>query len=123
MGMFDTIRSSYNLGKGMEGELQTKSLDCLMAEYWISPAGQLYEIDYSGTQDFCVNEQDDTPFWKGITWIPNGNHGKVRASSYYGVIEAYPANWKGQWEDWPTCQMTFCAGKIVSVTNITCRSR
>ena len=50
MGLFDTIKSSYDLGPGFQRELQTKDLYNCCAHYWISPIGQLYEIDYSGTQ-------------------------------------------------------------------------
>jgi len=120
MGMYDTIRSSFNLGKGLEGELQTKSLDCLMAEYWISPAGELYEIDYSGTQDFHMNPEEDTALWKAVQWIPNGNHGRVRATRHWGLVEAYASQIKDT-NEWPTCFITFCDGKIVSVTYQQCR--
>ena len=48
MGMFDTIRSSYDLGPGFwNKELQTKDLTCTLSVYWISPNGELFEIDYS----------------------------------------------------------------------------
>jgi len=122
MGMFDTIRSSYNLGKGMEGELQTKSMHCLMQDYWISPTGQLYEIDYSGTQDFVMDPEKDTAFLKGITWVPNGNHGRVRASRHYGVVECYPSKWSREDDCFYTCQITFCDGMIVSVVHRKCPS-
>jgi len=47
MGMFDTIRSSYNLGEDFTNvTLQTKDLDCIMSEYWLDPAGNLYEIEH-----------------------------------------------------------------------------
>jgi len=52
MGMFDTVRSSYDLGPGFQKDLQTKDLDCCMNEYWIDPSGRLFEIDFSGTHDF-----------------------------------------------------------------------
>ena len=119
MGMFDTIRSSYNLGKGMEGELQTKDLVCLMQEYWISPSGQLYEIDFSGTQDFVLDPENDTALMSGVCWVPNGNHGRVRATRHYGVVEVYPSKWCND-DCCYTCQITFCDGKIVSVVHQPC---
>tara|TARA_B100000925_G_C21721055_1_gene350923 strand:- start:73 stop:210 length:138 start_codon:yes stop_codon:yes gene_type:complete len=43
MGMFDTIRSSYDLGPGFwNKELQTKDLESIMATYWIDPLGQFF---------------------------------------------------------------------------------
>lgn len=116
MGMYDTVRSSYDLGPGwLNKELQTKDLDCCMCEYWISPEGQLFEIDYSGTQDFVENPENDTPLWKGIKWVPNGNHGKVRPVFAFKVVELYPAKWDAHYAKWPSCHVYFWDGMIKEV--------
>jgi len=120
MGMFDTVRSSYDLGPGyLNKELQTKDLDCCMAEYWISPVGQLFEIDYSGTQDFVENPENDTPLWKGIKYTPNGNHGKVRPVFAFKVVELYPAKWDAHYAKWPSCHVHFWDGMIKEVRHAT----
>ena len=120
MGMFDTVRSSYDLGPGwLNKELQTKDLDCCMAEYWISPAGQLFQIDYSGTQDFLMTPEDDTPLWKGIKWISNGNRGKVHPVFAFKVVEFYPAKWDAHYAKWPSCHVHFWDGMIKEVRHAT----
>ena len=56
MGMFDTLRSSYDLGPGFwDKELQTKDLGAFMSHYWIDPAGRLFRINYDGTHDWDIN--------------------------------------------------------------------
>ena len=120
MGMFDTVRSSYDLGPGwLNKDLQTKDLDCSMAEYWISPAGQLFMVDYSGTQDFMMTPEDDTPLWKGIKWISNGNHGKVKPVFAFKVVELYPAKWDAHYAKWPSCHVPFWDGMIKEVRHAT----
>jgi len=90
MGMFDTIRSSYNLGEDFTNvTLQTKDLDCIMSEYWLDPAGNLYEIDFTGTQTFEWNESSDTSF-PIVHWKPNGTNGVVRATSVTDYIRVIP---------------------------------
>lgn len=120
MGMFDTVRSSYDLGPGwLNKELQTKDLDCCMCEYWISPAGQLFEVDYSGTQDFVENPENTTPLWKGIKWVPNGNHGRVHPVFAFKVVELYPAKWDAHYAKWPSCHVHFWDGMIKEVRHAT----
>nr|CAC79147.1 hypothetical protein 12.7 kDa [uncultured bacterium] len=42
MGMFDEVRFSYRMPDGFKGgSFQTKSLDCLMDMYEVTPAGRL----------------------------------------------------------------------------------
>lgn len=99
MGMFDTVRSSYPIfGCPWDHDLQTKSLDCIMAEYWISPSGQLYEVDYSGTHDWVEKAVEDRkgPFDR-FTTIPNGQHGRVRATRYWGHMHV-TADREKDWE-------------------------
>ena len=106
MGMFDTIRSSYDLGPGFHKDLQTKDLECLMMTYWIDPAGHLFEIDYSGTQDFELNG--------AVGWdvVPNGTHGKVRPVYITTTIEVYPAKWDAHYAAYPRQNITFIDGVL-----------
>ena len=107
MGMFDTIRSSYDLGPGyLNRDLQTKSLDCMMKDYWIDPYGRLFDIDYSHTQSFCK----DKPGFK-----PNGNHGKIRPFYFNGDIEVYPAKWDAHYASYPRCNILFIGGIIKQI--------
>jgi len=87
MGMFDTIFSSYSK---FRGEYQTKDLDCFMADYWLSPKGELYEIDYSGTSDYVnIPEEERTTPWNVFQLVPNGNHGKIKPTDYYKYVRMY----------------------------------
>ena len=103
MGMFDTIRSSYDLGPGFwNKDLQTKDLVCMLSEYWISPNGELFEIDYSGTVDWGPD----------LKTVSNGNHGKVRPTIITREIEVYPANWDVKYAAFPTLKITFIDGVL-----------
>lgn len=83
MGMFDHLRSSYDLGEHFTNTVcQTKDIDNTMSDYWLSPSGQLYIIDYSHTADFVELKEGDEGYNAEVPlfnfqWIPNGNHGKV----------------------------------------------
>lgn len=108
MGMYDTVRSSYDLGPSYSRkDLQTKDLDCLMCEYWIDPVGRLYEIDYSHTQDFI----NDFTYY-----VPNGCHGKVKPVYYTGTVEVYPSKWDCYYSPFPSCHLIFIDG-IITETN------
>ena len=103
MGMFDTIRSSYDLGPGFwNKELQTKDLTCTLSVYWISPNGELFEIDYSGTVDWGPD----------LKTVPNGNHGRVRPVVMTREIEVYPARWDSKYAPFPTLKITFIDGVL-----------
>ena len=111
--MFDTVRSSYDLGPGFHRDLQTKDLECCMCEYWIDPTGKLFEIDYSGTHDFLDVVKDKR--WPVYKTVPNGNHGKVRPVYIFKVIEVYPAKWDCKYAPFPSCQVVLYDGKLVKV--------
>ena len=107
MGMFDTIRSSYDLGPGFwNRELQTKDLESIMATYWIDPAGRFFQIDYSGTADFDIHP---VMGWKVV---PNGNHGKVRPTLFTGEIEVYPTKWDAKYAPFPRMKIKFIDGVL-----------
>jgi len=106
MGMFDTIHCSYDLGPGFHNKtLQTKDISSTMSEFWLSPNGELYLIDYSGTQDFVLGDQP--PFHK-----PNGCRGRVVATEFHGRIEVYPEVWTAHYAPFPRLMLTFIHGKI-----------
>jgi hypothetical protein len=129
MGMFDTIHSSYNLGEAFTNvELHTKDIEegigGTMSHYWISKSGELYYIDYSGTADFVELKEGDEDYSKkhqflNFKWVPNGNKGKITPWILTKYIEVYPADWKGQWEDWPRLKLHFRYGKLMEYEDIT----
>ena len=124
MGMFDYLRSSYDIGESFTNvPCQTKDIEDgiggTMTQYWLSPDGQLYWIDYSETADFVELKEGDEGYQEGrlallnFKWIPNGTHGRVRPM--YGLtkyITVYPEQWDGEWEDWPDCRIHFKQGKL-----------
>ena len=109
MGLYDTLRSSYPIGEHLtEKELQTKDLICCLEHYWISPAGQLFTIDYTGVSDW---EPDDTnKFWPYKS-VPNGNHGKVTPMLMTGDVGVY----NSEGDDMYETVILFLRGKIVEV--------
>jgi hypothetical protein len=126
--MFDYIRSSYPLGEHFSGSCQTKDIEDgiggTMSQYWISPDGQLYLVDYSHTADFVeLKEGDDgyEPEKKifNFRWIPNGTHGKVRPCNITKYVVIYPEKWEGIWGDWPECRIHFKDGKLQGFSILT----
>lgn len=119
MGMFDYVKSSYPLGEDFSGQCQTKDIEIgfggTMTQYWISPVGQLYVIDYSYTADFekNPNRNRDYPLltWR---WVPNGNHGKVSPMSLTKSVTIYPDNWRGKCGELPKITVYFNKGIIES---------
>ena len=119
MGMYDTIYCSKDLGAGFwNRELQTKDLDCTMSEYWMSPSGQLFEIDYSGTQDFVELTEETVP-WRAAQWKPNGNHGHIRATKLTKVIEVYPTQFDCKYSPYPRLHLYIKDGILREVINTT----
>ena len=106
MGMFDYLRSSYDLGEQFtDVELQTKDIEDgiggTLTHYWLSPDGVLYYADYSHTADFVELKEgdegyDDKKTFLNFQWIPNGNHGKVSSLYLTRYIEVYPSSWDGR---------------------------
>ena len=122
MGMFDYVRSSYDLGEQFtDVELQTKDIEDgiggTLSQYWISPDGVLYHIDYSHTADFVELKEGDEDYqethkWRNFKWVSNGNHGKIRPWMITKYIEVYPSDWKGNYDDWPRLKLHFRYGKL-----------
>jgi hypothetical protein len=84
--MFDYFRSSYELGEQFTNtRCHTKDIEDgyggTMSDFWLSPSGQLYLIDYSHTADFVELKEGDEGYSEvalfNLQWIPNGTHGKV----------------------------------------------
>ena len=81
MGMFDRIYNSYEFTNPiLNNTLQTKDISGFMDDYWLSPSGQLFWIDYTATYDF------------GIDWKPvrNSNNGHVRPHLLTKTIKVLP---------------------------------
>ena len=120
--MYDNVRSSYKpFGEDFYGQNQTKDIEDgyggTLSQYWISPEGQLYLIDYSHTADFVELQEGDDGYdekrgFLNFRWIPNGTHGKVRPWSITKYITIYPEGWEGEWSDWPECRIHFRDGKV-----------
>jgi len=131
MGMMDFVRSSYDLGEQFtDTRLQTKDIEDgiggTMSQYWISPDGVLYHIDYSHTADFEIINEGDEGYNKerkflNFYWVPNGNHGKISPWMITKYIEVYPEQWEGKWEDWPRLKLHFRYGKLQDYEDITGR--
>ena len=131
MGMMDYFRSSYNLGEQFTDiELQTKDIEDgiggTMTQYWLSPDGVLYYINYSHTADFIVIEEGDKDYnethkWCNFQWVPNGNHGKVSPVYLTKYVEVYPSKWDGDYNDWPRCRLHFKCGKLQDYEDVTGR--
>jgi hypothetical protein len=123
LGMFDYIRSSYPLGEDFSGNCHTKDIEDgiggTMTQYWLSPDGQLYWIDYSHTADFVELKEGDEGYQEGrlsmlnFKWIPNGTHGRVRPMNLTKIITIYPEQWEGDWADWPECRIYFKGGVLL----------
>ena len=131
MGMMDFVRSSYDLGEQFTNtRLQTKDIEDgiggTMSQYWISPDGVLYYIDYTQTADFTIINEDDEDYnkthkWRNFKWVPNGNHGKISPCMITKYVEVYPEQWEGAWEDWPRLKLHFRYGKLQDYEDITGR--
>lgn len=113
MGMFDYFRSSYDLGKPFtETVCQSKTLnpyyDGFMDFYWLDPSGRLWVRDDKDTHDMIESDKA----LLGFEWVPNGTHGKLKTCQLSKTVIVYPENYKGQWEHWPECSLTFLNGKL-----------
>ena len=129
MGMFDYVKSSYDLGEHFTNtRCQTKDIeegyDGTMSDFWLSPSGQLYLIDYSHTADFVELKEGDDGYNAEMAlfnfkWIPNGIHGKVRPWYITKYISIYPEHWEEEWKEWPTLKLHFKYGKLMDYEDIT----
>ena len=115
MGMFDTVRSSYPLlGEELDLELQTKDLDCLMHHYWLSPAGELFQIDSCCAFNGVVVPEAEREWpWQTVRWEPNGEHGVVRPVRKTVLMHVVSARYRGPWEEMPEAIVYLRDGQVV----------
>lgn len=115
--MFDYVKSSYDLGEDFACPCQTKDIEnCLggtMTQYWISPSGQLFMIDYSHTADFVEDPNPNPKFsFMKFHWVPNGEHGRVSPIYLTKYVTIYPENWDGHWKERPEVMIHFKDGVV-----------
>ena len=118
--MFDYFRSAYDLGEQFTNVVcQTKDIEegigGTMTDYWLDPDGRLWCPHYRDTHTFEEISEDDERYsdkhlFLNFEWIPTGKHGVYKPHEITKYIEIYPAEWKGEWEDWPTLRLHFRYG-------------
>ena len=133
MGMFDYVRSSYDLGEHFTNvECQTKEIEDhysgTLSHFWIDPAGYLWCGDYTGTSTFEIIEEDDPRHdpkrqFLNYEWVPTGKRGKYHVHPITKYVEIYPSGWEGHYDDWPRCRIHFRYGRVVEYEHITRRER
>lgn len=121
MGMFDYIRCSYSFGEHFSEQCHTKEIECgdiggTMSQYWISPSGCLYLVDYSNTADFVEVPEEELSKkkykWMKYKWESNGLRGRVTPCPITKYVVIYPEMWSGDWRDWPDCRIHFKQGIV-----------
>lgn len=108
MGLYSIIYSSYEaLGLDFLGDFQTKDLESLLDEYWLSPAGELFLIDYDNC--FTASPQRfPKNFLDVIDWQSTGTHAKMKPISYTGSLTMY----RTACEKWIEAELEFENGKV-----------
>ena len=96
-GLFDYVRCSMDIGQLTNVTCETRSLGGNCSRYWISPAGELFVIDYEGTHDFVIITEDDPEYdrqfpWRNTDIQKNGLHGSVSPVNFSGYLDLEP-NW------------------------------
>jgi len=116
MGMFDTVRSSYPLiDPEADLELQTKDLDCLMNQFWISPVGQLYRVEFCSAYDAVeISEELRQSPWQMIQWLRNGKHGSVTPDYRSALIRLYPGRVMAD-QQWREVKVYLRHGNVVEI--------
>jgi len=128
MGMYDTFKSSYNIGEEFTNVIcQTKDIDDFcggtMTDYWLSPDGVLWGPMYTNTHELKVLEEGDPEYneklkFLNFKWIPTGNHGRFKPYNLTKYIEIYPVDWKGDYNDRPRMRLHFRNGILQDFTKI-----
>jgi len=130
VGMFDTLRSSYDLGPQFTNvELQTKDMDDFggsMTFYHIDPEGYLWYGDYRETSTFELIEEDDPRYdpkhlFLNYEFVPTGKRGKWQVHPITKYIEIYPAQFDGPWGQWPRLRLHFKSGRLQDFGEVTVR--
>lgn len=116
MGMFDTVHNNFvELGENFSGPLQTKDLYNVMATFWISPAGELYE--YDDTECWTYEQEETQKFGFNFTWTKKatGKHIRLKPMRFSDYITVYPDKpYDGSWRDAPVARLHIRDGKIES---------
>lgn len=91
--MFDEVISHYKpLGERFTGKyLQTKSLDNIMSNYWISPAGELFKEDLADSMEIVEVESVDEDVFPWV-WMPTGKNKKLSPVYHNGSVIVYPGH-------------------------------
>lgn len=123
MGMFDWVRSSFDLGEQFTNvECQTKEIDDFiggsMTHYWIDPSGLLWAPNYTGTNELEIIEPGDPDYddkfkFSNWRWKKTGKHGIYSVQQITKYVSIYPSHWDGDWVDWPTVRVHFKDGKVI----------
>ena len=117
MGMFDYLKCSADIGALKNIECQTKDIEEFiggtMSFYWVDPVGALWYVDYTGTADFAINDDEDTPIWRRMKIVPSGRKGKVSRCTLtkYICVYASKAAPDGLLE-WDYCRLHFVEGVL-----------
>lgn len=90
MGLYSNVISHYS-GAGSEflGYFQTKDLESVFDDYWLSPAGELYLIDWSSAYELNPNHDDSYDIFNAFKWIRTDDRGRLKACSYTGCLRIY----------------------------------
>lgn len=126
MGLFDYVYLTYKpLGpRFWRTECQTKDLDCFMRRYWISPNGELFEIDDDRCVDIVqkpdsVQEEFKNRWLDPFDYVPNGKHGVVEPMTTTAIITIYPSiKTKEDMNDWPEATLLIIKGKVQEVIEV-----
>jgi hypothetical protein len=82
MSLVDYFRSSYDIGEFTDIPCVSNDFNGMvggtLSQFWLSPNGALYIVDYSHTQDMHFEQSEDQYTRPRFVWKPNGNHGQVR---------------------------------------------
>ena len=126
MGLYDTVYSHYKpLGDAFVGvPLQTKSLDSTMSTYWITPAGELFMIDWADSMEMVDHDPLYLPdrqrsHWAlPFQWKPTGKHKKLTPVYYTGSLLVYPTERNevhriNSSSPWPEATLLFKHGKVI----------
>lgn len=95
-----------------------------MTSYWLAPDKVLWKPDYTGTNTLEILDESDPDYdskllFLNYRWIPTGQHGKFIPHKITNYVVIYPAQWKGEWTDWPRCRLHFVDGILESFKDIT----
>lgn len=89
MGLYSTIYSSFDrLGPNSIGEFQTKNLESLMDEYWLSPKGELFFLNYADCYQITINDYPKN-FLDHIRYESTGSHARMEPYNYNGMLTMY----------------------------------